>query len=366
VPYFVNGEKPCGRWFTVNSHLSRARGARVVTAALAVVASAATLTPATPASATTTHPDYITLLVGSPRTAVYELTHDPNTDTVPPTGAPYELVARGADGSSDEYPLSDAQASLMRWSLSQAMLTALDSSDRATVTWWNLATHTSGTLVIPAHSYVSASPDGVLFLTKGGDLKDRTATGLTTVLSRPFAKRPRNMTGRANDTAVVIGDYPGQARYLSFAQPTQVRRLRTGNSEVVVCDALGAKYAACTTWGVAGGRPSHAALLSLTGKAPMSVGDRRENFGGVGLIGRKTAAWTRFGKGTNSDGSPRITVGSLTHGSDHRVVASGVNVAFGQVITAYGQILVMPRKRHRIFASSNGTTFGTIVTAPTG
>jgi len=339
------------------------RALAIGASALAVAVAAVGAMPS--AGAATSHPDRITLLVGSPHTAVYELTRDPNEDTVPPTTAPYQLVARAADGSSDTYPLSDAQAKLdpLRWSLSQNMLTALDYSDHASVSWWDLSTHTTGTLTIPAHSYVAASPRGVLYLTTDGVLHELTPGGDDTILSHPFTKRPSHMTARSSDSGVLIADLSGQAHYLTFAKPDQVRRLKTGRSSLVVCSAVRGNYAACTTYGAMEGRPTGAALLSLTGKAPMFAKDRRENFGRVGLIGTKTIAWTRFARAT-ADQGPIITVGSLHRGSNHLVVAKHLNVAFGQVITAYGKVLVMPRKQHRIFASADGTTFKTIVTAP--
>lgn len=336
-------------------------------ASAAALAVTVPMTLSSAAATVTTHPDYVTLLAGSPHVAVYELTHDQNTGTVPPTDAPYQLVVRSADGSSERYPLGEAQKSLdsLRWSVSRDMLTAVDTANDATVDWWNLATHASGTVTVPPRSYVGASPLGVLYLTKHGTLKQRTPTGVTTVLSHPFTKRPSNMTARSNDLGAIIGDLPGQARYLTFAHPSDVRRVDTKGAALVACSALGAKYAACTTRGALHGRPTGAALLSVSGRAPVYANDRKENFGQVGLIGAKTVAWTRFRPGSSGDAhGPQSTVASLTRGAAHRVVAKHLTVAFGQMITAYGKVLVMPKKRHRILASGDGKTFATIVTAP--
>jgi hypothetical protein len=337
------------------------------TGAAALLALTVPMSLSSPAGAATTNPDFVTLLVGSPHVAVYELTHADSTGALPSTDGPYQLVARAATGTRDRYPLGEAQKSLdsLRWSVSGDMLTAVDAVDDATVDWWDLATHASGTITIPTHSYVAASPLGVLYLTKGGRLAQRTPAGITTVLSRPFTKRPSHMTGRSSDIGVLISDLVGRARYLLFSHPGDVRHLNTKGAATVACSALGTRYAACTTRGTLHGRPTGAALLSLRGKPPAYAGDRDENFGQVGLLGTKTVAWTRFRAGSAGVGhGPYSTVGSLTRGARHRVIAKHVTVAFGQMITAYGKLLVMPRKRHRILASSDGKTFTTIVKVP--
>src|SRR4051812_39202104 len=84
------------------------------------------LTQSTAAAAATRHPDFITLLAGSPQFVVYELTRDPNSGTTPPTGSPYRLVARRADGKQQTFQLGKTQTNRQRWSLAGSMLTAVD------------------------------------------------------------------------------------------------------------------------------------------------------------------------------------------------------------------------------------------------
>jgi hypothetical protein len=337
------------------------------TALLAAVGLSALIPPAaslTRASATTSTPnDYITLLAGSPKYAAFELTHYLPTDDPksPPTSAPYELVVRAKDGSSHDYPLTPADKSLMpsRWSLAGDMLTTLDGANHKTVHWWNVATHATGTLSIPGKTYVAASPKGVLYMPSSGELDLRTTKGAMSVLSRMFSTRPKVLTGFSNANGVVVSANNGVARYVSFAHPHKVVKLATKGKAVVSCWALSKSFAACTQFGVKAGRPTKAALLPLNGHAATQAKDSRENFGAVGIIGQKRLAWTRFlGGGAHS------TVGFRSAGSSHLGAASR-KVDFGQMISAYGEILVLtPLTRHTILASANGKTFTTLAKAP--
>jgi hypothetical protein len=336
-------------------------------ALLAAVGLSALAPPAaslTRASAVTSTPhDYITLLAGSPQYAAYELTHYLPSDapTSPPTSAPYELVVRAKDGSSQDYPLTPADSSLMvsRWSLAGDMLTTLDGANHKTVHWWNLATHASGTITIPGKTYVAASPNGVLYMPSSGELDQRTTTGAMTVLSRMFSTRPKVLTGFSNASGVVVSASKGIARYLAFAHPHKVVKLATIGKAVVTCWALSKSYAACTQFGAKAGRPTKAALLPLNGHVATQAKDSRENFGAVGIIGQKRLAWTRF-----LNAGAHSTVGFRSAGSSHLGIASR-KVDFGHLVSAYGEILVLtPLTRHSILASANGKTFSTLVKAP--
>jgi hypothetical protein len=332
--------------------------------ALSGIAASTSVASLTRASAVTSTPaDYITLLAGSPHYAAYELTHylpadDPKS---PPTSAPYELVVRAKDGSSQEYPLTSADKSLMalRWSLAGNMLTALDGANHKTVHWWNVATHATGTISIPGKTYVAASPKGVLYMPSSGELDQRTTTGAMSVLSRVFSTRPQGLTGFANASGVVVSANKGVARYVAFAHPHKVVALATKGKAVVSCWALSKSFAACTQFGVKAGRPTKAALLPLNGHAATQAKDARENFGAVGIIGQRKLAWTRFlNTGAHS------TVGFRAAGSSQLGVASR-KVAFGQMVSAYGEILVLtPLAQHSILRSANGKTFTTLVKAP--
>lgn len=341
--------------------------AAVVTGCAFVVVAVSTPASGAPVvSAAAPTRDWVQLLVGSPHEAVFDLTHYPpgsDPSLPPPQGeAPYSLVARAADGSLQFFPavpgvnLDDYG----RWTLADAVLAARNKTATGQVLWWNLENHTSGSLVVPADSFVAAAPSGVLFLAKNGTLKRMTLTGQISVLGRPFRSRPDLARGFSNGRGVVIGAYR-VAKWVPFAHPSEHRSLDLAlphkpRNNYVKCDALSRTHAACTTKGH--GRDDRGVVTPLDGQAATRAHDPAEGFPRVGLIGRRTLAWTRVA----ADGAGAV-VATVTAGSDTRTYGSRF-VAFGPMISAYHEVLVMPPDQRRILATDDATTYETIFTAP--
>jgi hypothetical protein len=325
-----------------------------------MAASAATVTA--PASAASKSPDWVTLLAGDAHHAVWELSHTSGTGSARSVGDPYKLVARASDGTVKTFALTagDQYLEHLRYSLAKTTLTTIDQADRSTVHWWNIGSGDSGALTIPLRSYVAAYPSGVLFMTKRGVLSAKSTAGVITTLSRPWTNRPNHLSGRVGARGVVISDYPGQARYVPFASPTKVQKLRTGVTRgIVVCGALSATYAACTTFGALEGRPIKPALIPVDGAKPIVANDGWQNFGQVALIGTKTLVWTRFAERGSSDSvAAAMTAGSIKHTvGTHRV-------AFGADISAYGKVLLLSKDHCQVFQARSPTHLSVVYTAP--
>jgi hypothetical protein len=242
-------------------------------------------------------------------------------------------------------------------------------ADPSTAYWWNLSAGTAGTVTVPAGGFVGADPNGVLYLTSGGYLKEVTPAGVTTVLSRPVRYRGSHLIGRSSGRGVVFSDYTGgrgpRARYVRFSHPNKLHKLDTKHSEFVGCGAVSAKYAACTRTGAPEDRARNAALFPLNGGKPIPANDSNEYIGGVALLGAKTLAWTRSHDSGNVGVCCRLA--TMTRGSHQRHVAKRTvwgGVTWPGIISAYGGVLAMGPERHAILETSDGKTFSTIVTAP--
>lgn len=316
--------------------------------------------------------DWVQLLVGSPREAVFDLTHYPpgSDPSLPPPEAesPYVLVARAGDGSMQTFSADPAVDldDYGRWTLAGTVLSARNRDDARNtsvptrIAWWNLADHTRGALAVPAESYVAAAPAGILYLSKGGYLKRLSLTGEVTVLGRPFRSRPDLVRGFSNARGVVIGAYR-VAKWVPFAYPSRHRSLDLAlphslRNNYVKCDALSRTHAACTTKGH--GRDERGVVTPLDGRTATRAHDPNECFPDVGLIGRRTLAWTRF-----AAGSAGSVVATVSAGSDTRTYGTRF-VAFGEMISAYHEILVMPPDQRQILATDDATTYETIYPTP--
>ena len=141
--------------------------------------------------------------------------------------APYQVLARSADGRSGSFPAEPARA------LSQSLVAVGQHPDRA-------RPHQSdGCLLVERQRRSRAACDSrplpmfqphraaCFYMTsRAVELED--VSGAVTTLSRPYRQRPRILYAGVNRTGVVIGDDSGHARYLRFSYPAVVHRLRTG------------------------------------------------------------------------------------------------------------------------------------------
>lgn len=281
-----------------------------------------------------TQRDIVSLLTGSRDALVYELQHRLASDIGGPPGlaglAPYAVVARTVDGSTSTLSGDDAAADLQGWSAAGALVSARNATDPLLVEWWNLANGHNGTLTLPVGArYLSAAPGGVLSMTADGTVTFEDLAGVPSPWANPFGERPAQVFTGIGPHGAVLGTATGRVAYLRFADPHTARKLHPGRgSDDVICWAVGARYAACTTH--QHDRPLRPALLPLDGRPAIRPTHTHARFGPVALVHGDHLMWERF-----ASAGARGVLAAITPG-DRTPVVGRRSVAFGALRSAYG------------------------------
>ena len=287
-----------------------------------------------------TQRDIVTLIGGSPDVLVYELQHRLASDLGGPVGlassTPYAVVARAADGAKSTLAGDAAVSDLGDWSVAGSLVTAQQSASPLQARWWDLASGHSGTLTLPLGGrYLSAAPGGVLTMAADGTVTFVDLAGVPTPWANPFGERPAQVFAGVGPRGVVLGTASGRATYLRYAHPHTARRLHPGaGSDDVICWAVGARYAACTTH--QHDRPLRPALIPLDGRSAIRPIHANDRFGPVALAHGDHLIWQRF-----ADGGARGVLASIRPGHRHPV-AGNRSVAFGSLRSAYGKGITTP------------------------
>jgi len=280
------------------------------------------------------------------------------------------LIVRSDNGASRTLETDFPFTRYDNWSLSGNTLAAeaLSSPGNA-VQWWNVATGESGLLTLPGHqsprggqrfsTYISAEPDGVLFITGRGALKLESFTGVVTRWVRLFRNSAVSFA-YASDSAVVLS-HGRKLRYVTFDHPTKADVLRDGRSDTTRCLGMSERYAACALRGIQH-RYKVPALVALDGSPPIITRDgKHHGTGPVAIAGAQTLFWFRLqGRGldrpllTSRTGDQRKRVqGTQRVGNGHR----------HPMVSAYGEALVTSRAGHKILAATTARKVATLVEA---